>query len=275
MNLDEIKEFLSFETRLDELRATYRATKGATTKRARAEQKATLREALKLNESLAEQLNAKLARMDSFRAKLAGDAQKCRELLDELDSVRRREARKVDSATRSAQLLHRPRNTTSTPSRWSSRSAAPAAVTDRPPPWLDVEGQAAPFADQMVVVWPDLGVVAGRPVSQTDLGDLAHGDQLVECVVDGGQTDLGHHPAGARKYLLGAQVDVITFEGRSTERRWGVMRQPRASSRSDRLHSPQARRSFTPWATRSPNSGSAARKWAMLRSMIPSPTGPR
>ncbi len=28
MNLDEIKEFLSFETRLDELRTTYRATKG-------------------------------------------------------------------------------------------------------------------------------------------------------------------------------------------------------------------------------------------------------
>jgi DNA-binding transcriptional MerR regulator len=72
MNLDEIREFLSFETRLDELRVTYRATKGATTKRARAEQKATLREALELNESLAEQLNAKLARMDTFRAKLAG-----------------------------------------------------------------------------------------------------------------------------------------------------------------------------------------------------------
>ena len=31
MNLDEIKEFLSLETRLDELRATYRATKGGTT----------------------------------------------------------------------------------------------------------------------------------------------------------------------------------------------------------------------------------------------------
>ncbi len=85
MNLDEIKEFLSFETRLDELRATYRASKGSTTKRARAEQKATLREVLELNESLAEQLNAKLARMDSFRAKLAGDALRCRDLLAELD----------------------------------------------------------------------------------------------------------------------------------------------------------------------------------------------
>jgi DNA-binding transcriptional MerR regulator len=85
MNLEEIKEFLSFETRLDQLRATYRATKSATTKNARAEQRATLREALELNESLAEALNAKLARMDSFRAKLTGDAQRCRDLLAELD----------------------------------------------------------------------------------------------------------------------------------------------------------------------------------------------
>ena len=85
MNLDEIREFLSLETRLDELRATYRATKGATTKKARAEQKATLQEALVLNESLAEQISAKLARMDGFRAKLVGDAQRCRELLSELE----------------------------------------------------------------------------------------------------------------------------------------------------------------------------------------------
>ena len=85
MNLDEIKEFLSFETRLDELRTSYRARKGQTSAKARAAQKATLREALELNESLAEQLNAKLARMDAFRAKLSGDAQRCRQLLDELD----------------------------------------------------------------------------------------------------------------------------------------------------------------------------------------------
>jgi DNA-binding transcriptional MerR regulator len=85
MNLDEIKEFLSFETRLDELRASYRARKGQTSARARAAQKATLVEALELNETLAEQLNAKLARMDAFRAKLSGDAERCRELLDELD----------------------------------------------------------------------------------------------------------------------------------------------------------------------------------------------
>ncbi len=85
MNLDEIKEFLSFETRLDVLRTDYRAKKDATTPAARDEQKATLQEALELIESLAEQLNAKLARMDTFRAKLTGDAQRCRDLLNELE----------------------------------------------------------------------------------------------------------------------------------------------------------------------------------------------
>jgi MerR family transcriptional regulator, repressor of the yfmOP operon len=84
MNLDEIREFLSLEVRLDELRAAYRATKSSPTDRARDEQQATLLEALALNESLAEHLNAKLERMDRFRAKVAGDAQRCRELLAEL-----------------------------------------------------------------------------------------------------------------------------------------------------------------------------------------------
>ena len=85
MNLDEIREFLSLETRLDELRASYRATKGVTTKKARAKQKATLEEAMVLNESLAEQITTKLARMDAFRAKLTNDAQRCRELLAEFE----------------------------------------------------------------------------------------------------------------------------------------------------------------------------------------------
>ncbi len=85
MNLDEIREFLSLETRLDQLRASYRAAKGATSKRARAEQRATLQEAMELNESLAQQIGAKLARMDGFRAKLVSDARRCRALLDELE----------------------------------------------------------------------------------------------------------------------------------------------------------------------------------------------
>jgi DNA-binding transcriptional MerR regulator len=85
MNLDEIREFLALESRLDELRASYRATKGATSKKARAEQKATLQEALVLNESLAQQISVKLARMDGFKAKLVSDARRCKELLTELD----------------------------------------------------------------------------------------------------------------------------------------------------------------------------------------------
>ncbi len=85
MNLEEIREFLALETRLDELRASYRATRGATTKKALAEQKATLQEALVLNESLAEQISTKLARMDDCRSKLQSDAQRCRDLLTELE----------------------------------------------------------------------------------------------------------------------------------------------------------------------------------------------
>ena len=37
-----------------------------------------------LNESLAEQISTKLARMDDFRSKLRSDAQRCRDLLTEL-----------------------------------------------------------------------------------------------------------------------------------------------------------------------------------------------
>ncbi len=85
MNLEEIREFLALETRLEELRVSYRASLDATTSRARAEQKATLQEALLLNESLAEQIRTKLVRMNEFRAKLESDAQRCRELLGELD----------------------------------------------------------------------------------------------------------------------------------------------------------------------------------------------
>lgn len=85
MNLDEIREFLTLENRLDEVKATYRANKGDTTKKARAVQKAMLHEAADLNESLAKQLTDKLARMEAFQAKLAGDAKRCREILAEME----------------------------------------------------------------------------------------------------------------------------------------------------------------------------------------------
>jgi DNA-binding transcriptional MerR regulator len=85
MNLDEIKEFLESEQRLDEVRAAYRAEQQRDTVAARRQRKVLLEEALVLNESLKEQLNAKLARMDAFRATLAANAERCRQLLAELD----------------------------------------------------------------------------------------------------------------------------------------------------------------------------------------------
>jgi MerR family transcriptional regulator, repressor of the yfmOP operon len=84
MNLDEIKTFLDSEIRLDEVRQAYRAKKGVGTSAAKAQQKALLEEALRLNESLAEQVGAKLTRMDDFRSRLVANAQRCRELITEL-----------------------------------------------------------------------------------------------------------------------------------------------------------------------------------------------
>src|SRR5450631_4234722 len=84
MNLEEIKQFLESEQRLDEVRAAYRAKRDVNTKAARLQQKELLQEALELNETLKEQLDAKLARMDSFRATLAQNADRCRQLLAEL-----------------------------------------------------------------------------------------------------------------------------------------------------------------------------------------------
>jgi MerR family transcriptional regulator, repressor of the yfmOP operon len=83
MNLEEIKGFLESEQRLDEVRAAYRAEQEVDTAAARLQRKALLEEALTLNESLKEQLNAKLARMDAFRATLAANADRCRQLLAE------------------------------------------------------------------------------------------------------------------------------------------------------------------------------------------------
>jgi len=84
MNLDEIKGFLESEQRLDEVRAAYRAERELDTEAARRQRRALLEEALALNQSLEEQLNAKLSRMDAFRATLARNAERCRQLLSEL-----------------------------------------------------------------------------------------------------------------------------------------------------------------------------------------------
>lgn len=84
MNLDEIKAFLESERRLDEVREAYHARKGGRSEAARSQQRALLEEALALNESLAEQVRVKIARMDEFRVRLSAKAQRCRELLGDL-----------------------------------------------------------------------------------------------------------------------------------------------------------------------------------------------
>ena len=84
MNLDEIKEFLDSENRLNEVRDAYRAKKGVHTKAARGQQRELLSEALELNEALGQQVAAKLERMEAFRQSLEAKAQRCRELLADL-----------------------------------------------------------------------------------------------------------------------------------------------------------------------------------------------
>jgi DNA-binding transcriptional MerR regulator len=83
MNLEEIRRFLESENRLDTVRAAIRARKGVESEKAHAERKELLEEALVLNESLAEQLAAKVERMEAFRARLLASAARCRELLAE------------------------------------------------------------------------------------------------------------------------------------------------------------------------------------------------
>ena len=85
MNLEEIKGVIETDTRLGELRAAYRANKELPAAKVRERQREILREVLLLNETLASELDAKLARMDAFRARLTRDAARCRELLAELD----------------------------------------------------------------------------------------------------------------------------------------------------------------------------------------------
>ncbi len=85
MNLEEIRDFLGFQSRLDELRQAYRARQGQPSTAARAEQLAILAEALAVNETLADQLAVKLARMEEFRTQLLANARRCRQLLRELE----------------------------------------------------------------------------------------------------------------------------------------------------------------------------------------------
>jgi DNA-binding transcriptional MerR regulator len=84
MNLDEVKGFLDTETQLDHVRQAYRARKSDETPAARAQRRELLEEILRLSESLADQLAAKVERMQAFRADLLKRADRCRELLRDL-----------------------------------------------------------------------------------------------------------------------------------------------------------------------------------------------
>jgi hypothetical protein len=85
MNLDEIRDFLESEQRLEELRSAYRAKKDVRTKTADTQRRSILEEILALNLDLAKQLEAKLERMQEFHQRLLTKARRCRELLKELD----------------------------------------------------------------------------------------------------------------------------------------------------------------------------------------------
>lgn len=84
MNLEEIRTFLSSDTRLEEVREAYLQKRGSGSAAARAEQRALMEEALRLNEALAEQVSVKLERIGAFRARLEARAERCREILEDL-----------------------------------------------------------------------------------------------------------------------------------------------------------------------------------------------
>ncbi|MHB1987699.1 MAG: helix-turn-helix domain-containing protein [Acidimicrobiales bacterium] len=84
MNLEEIRGFVVSQARLDELRVAYRAEKDTPTKAAKAKRRDILEEALALQTSLIERVEAKLTRMAKFRSEMYADAQRCRKLLGEL-----------------------------------------------------------------------------------------------------------------------------------------------------------------------------------------------
>jgi DNA-binding transcriptional MerR regulator len=85
MNLEEIRVLLSSRARLDELRIAYQAHADAPSDEGRERRRAILEEALALQISLVERLDAKLARLAAFRAEAHADAERCATLLHQLD----------------------------------------------------------------------------------------------------------------------------------------------------------------------------------------------
>jgi DNA-binding transcriptional MerR regulator len=85
MNLEEIRVLLSSRARLDELRVAYRAHADAPADEAKERRRAILEEALALQRSLVERMDAKLAHLAAFRAQAQADAERCATLLQQLD----------------------------------------------------------------------------------------------------------------------------------------------------------------------------------------------
>jgi DNA-binding transcriptional MerR regulator len=85
LGLDEVKEVLDTEARLEELRGAYRLNAEAATTTARRNQRAILVEALARREAIMDQLDRKMERLAAFRAKLMADASKTQEVLAALD----------------------------------------------------------------------------------------------------------------------------------------------------------------------------------------------
>jgi len=165
----------------------------------------------------------------------------------------------------SAQLLHRPRNTTSTRPRHAvalrgEGSAFDARGSSRSRPHRSTPGdggRARPSGR------------TSRSVGEADLADLAHCDELVQRVVDGGQVTSGTPGALRRAPAPGLRCTCWPASASITAR--ALRRDPPASVLQPRGQSqpPQLRRSFTPLGDTLPELGIRRRKWTMLRSMIP------
>lgn len=75
-----------------------------------------------------------------------------------------------------------------------------------------VEELVAGQAHEVMVALHDVGVVALGPLPGRHLEKLAHGDELVQGVVDGGEADLGEPSAGPGVDGLGREVDVLAAQ---------------------------------------------------------------
>ena len=82
-NLDEIRDVIAAERRLESLRDQYHLAKSTPSPGSNDERKAILAEALDLNERLMKAVDAKMASIDAFREHLDSMASRCRELLNE------------------------------------------------------------------------------------------------------------------------------------------------------------------------------------------------